>query len=246
MSRLPQFFLDGMEEGGKVAFLRDGEHNHLKRVLRLRNGDDTLVSDGKGNLFHAVVQEVGKDETKVGIVSSVAWIPESPLEITLIQGLPKRRKMEWILQKATELGVRRVVPVTTAFSVPRLTNGQWQRKKARWEQILREAAKQSHRGRIPALEDVVPLKEAMLQFKGEGNLFFTPNGHMDLKACLDSFPETNKITLVVGPEGGFDAPETALAADEGYRLCTLGPRVLRLETAVVKVLSVLQYVFGDG
>jgi len=235
-----------MERGGKVGLLCHGEHNHLKRVLRLRKGDDILVSDGKGNLFHAVIQEVGRDETRVRIVEKVSWVPESPLEITLIQGIPKRRKMEWILQKATELGVRCIVPVATAFSVPRLSDIQWQRKKARWEQILREAAKQSYRGRIPTLEDILPLTEAIRRFTGEGNLFFTPDGQMDLKACLDSFPETNKITLVIGPEGGFDMSETKLAADEGYRLCTLGPRVLRLETAVVKVLSILQYVLGDG
>ena len=245
MSRLPQFYFNEMEEGGEVALLRRGEHNHLKRVLRLKRGDAVLVSDGKGGLSHAVILDVGNDVTRVQIVSDVAWTPESPLEITLIQAIPKRRKMEWILQKATELGVCRVVPATSAYSIPRLSAIQWQRKKARWEQILREAAKQSYRARIPVLEDVMPLEKAMRQFKEAVSLFFTPEASLSLKACLDNFPGTNKMTLVIGPEGGFDVSESAFASDEGYQLCAMGPRIMRLETAVIKVLSVLQYVLGD-
>ena len=246
MSRVPQFFCDTLDWETDEAILTGGEHVHLKRVLRLREGDAVFVSDGKGRLARAVIADIGRDATRVRIEGESRLNPESPLDITLIQAVPKHRKMEWILQKATELGVARVVPVVSAFSVPRVAGERWRRKRDRWRQILREAAKQSHRARIPHLEDLLPVEEALIRYRSGENLFFTPRGAVSLKEYLDNSKETNKMTIAVGPEGGFSPREHDTALGLGYHLCTMGPRIMRLETAVIKVLAVLQFVRGDG
>jgi len=246
VSGVHQFFADEIDPETGVARLAGGEHLHLKRALRLKTGDEILVSDGDGALFNAVVSEVGSAFTRARLVKRVDWEPESPLEITLLQAVPKGRKMDWVLQKATELGVRRVIPVMSDRSISRIQGERWLRKKARWEQILREAAKQSHRALIPHLGDLLPLTAALPAYRETLNLFFTPRGQATLRECLDNFTGARKMTVVIGPEGGFTPTERAAAAAEGYRSCSMGPRVLRLETAVIKALSVLQFILGDG
>ncbi len=248
MSRTPLFFTEDLDPAAGEAVLKGGDHDHLSRVLRLREGDTVLVSDGRGAIFRGMIRRVAREWTRLSLEGKVVQEPGSNVEITLIQALPKHRKMEWILQKATELGVCRIVPVTSKYSVPRWAGQTWRRKKRRWEQIVREAAKQSYRAKLPSLGDLEPLEVAMAGERGELNLFFTTNGGLSLKACLEpeSAPRPRGITVVVGPEGGFSPEENAAAGALGYHSCSLGPGVLRVETAVIKVLAILQYTFGEG
>ncbi len=246
VSRTFQFFAVRIDATKGEAFITDGDHLHLRSVLRLKPGGPVLISDGKGSLYHAVISEIGSEMTRVHLLSPVSWNPESPLVVTLIQAMPKRRKMEWILQKSTELGVTRVVPVFSDYSVPRFSGERERRKQERWNQILREAAKQSYRGIIPELagitsfERIIKLREASLK------ILCAPEGEVPLRHCLEGVGKISDILVAIGPEGGFSPSEIALARSRDFIICTLGPRVLRLETAVVKVLSVLQYVLGDG
>jgi len=246
MSRTYQFFADDIDLVKSEAVIMGTEHIHLKKVLRLRKGEKILVSDGKGALFHAVISRVGKESTSAFLLYPVRRDPEPSFDITLIQAIPRRRKMEWILQKSTELGVVCIVPVFSEYSVPHIQNERWQRKKERWTQIIKEAAKQSYRGAIPFLTDLMPFDIAISRYRGALNILCTPDGEWSLRRCLSDFSEVRQVTVAIGPEGGFSHSEAAYAVDGGFVSCTLGPRVLRLETAVVKVLAILQYVYGDG
>lgn len=246
MSRTHQFFADSFDAKKGEALIEGSEHVHLKRVLRLKKGDHILISDGKGALFHAVISGIDSEITHAHIQSHVEWVPESPIEITLIQSLPKRRKMEWILQKSTELGITRFVPVFSEHSIPRFSDETWRRKAVRWAQIIKEAAKLSYRGVIPTLMDVTSFNRAISLYRCPLNILCTPDGERSLRQCLSDFSEVQKVTVAIGPEGGFSQSEAAHAADLGFISCNLGPRILRLETAVVKILAVFQYVYGDG
>ncbi len=245
MSRTFQFFADRWDETRKEALITGRENHHLRRVLRLRKGDRILVSSGRGDLYHAVIEETEGQWTRARLLSPVAWQPESPLAVTLVQAMPKRRKMEWILQKAVELGTVRIVPVMSEHSIPHLSGERKEQRMRRWAEIVREAARQSYRGIIPELDGLVSLEEALNSLGERVAIFCDPGGNR-LNRCIEEMGPVQTITVIVGPEGGFSPEEVALARSRGVRICSLGPRVLRLETAVVKVLSILQYLLGDG
>ena len=246
MSRTFQFFANRWDGRQGMAYLTGGEHDHLRRVLRLGPGDRILVSSGGGDLYHAVIEETGGEETRVRILTPVAWRSESPLTVTLVQSLPKRKKMEWILQKAVELGVARVVPIISTRSIPRLTEVRQRRREDRWREILRASAKQAYRGIVPELEEITPFEEALKALDGKRCFLCDPGEGVPLRSCLEGMGVVSEVTVIVGPEGGFSPEEIALARSKGIVICSLGPRILRLETAVIKVLSVLQYTLGDG
>ncbi len=245
VSRTFQFFADSLNAEKAEAVVAGAEHAHLRRVLRLRPGDRILVSDGE-SLYHAVIAESDDVRTVARLERPVSRAAESPLAMTLIQALPKGKKWEWILQKATELGVRRIVPVVSERSVPRFSGERAARKRERWKQILKEAAKQSYRSTIPELLEVTPLDKALGMNDASLKLVCAPDAERGLKACLNEGDATRGVTVAIGPEGGFSPAEIQRACSRGFVPCHLGARTLRLETAVIKVLSILQYVLGDG
>jgi len=245
VSRIYQFFVDPRNVVREKALVTGPEHDHLKRVLRLRRGDPIIISTGRGDLYHAVIEETESRKTLVRLLSPVDWKPESPLAVTLVQSMPKRKKMEWILQKAVELGVVRIVPVFSERSIPRLKGERKRERERRWAGIVREAARQSYRGVIPELGTLASLETALAGLKPETGILCDPGGE-SLSRCIEEIGPVREISVIVGPEGGFSPEEIAMARSREIRVCTLGPRVLRLETAVVKVLSVLQYLLGDG
>jgi 16S rRNA (uracil1498-N3)-methyltransferase len=216
------------------------ETRHLRDVLRLRFGDGISVFDGAGKEYSCRVKEIGK-KTSVGvIVEPISPLsPESPLRLTLAAAILKGDKFDLVIQKAVELGVSRLVPLQTIRSEARIKDGS--KRLERWRRITLEATKQS--GRATLMDVRTPISfEAVLTLSDAGNaaLFSERNG-----VSLSSFAPGDKMTAIVGPEGGWDDSEINAAVSAGIPIITLGGRILRAETAAIAVSAILQNRFGD-
>jgi len=224
---------------------------HVSRVLRLRPGAPLVLFDGSGNDLRAEVSSVTGGRVRVRILERLPGLPESPLAVTLVQGVSRGERMDWTLQKATELGVRRIRPVTTVRSVVRLDERQGERRLHHWEAVVASACEQCGRSVLPVVEPPVTLS----QFLGEPSgtpwrLLLHPRGPDTLAGTVaDWFGSRSSglepLELLIGPEGGLDEGEAAAALAAGYAAVRLGPRVLRTETAGIAALAVLQALAGD-
>jgi 16S rRNA (uracil1498-N3)-methyltransferase len=241
--RLTRIHCDGpLKTAAEVRLPATGAY-HVARVLRLREGAPLSVFDGAGIEFRAEILRVDGDAVTVRLGEQAAATGESPLKITLVQGVSRSERMDWTLQKATELGVTAIAPVLTARSVVRLDEHQAQRKQAHWHGIVISACEQSGRARVPAVSAPVSLRDYCANVRKEGlRLVLSPSAPGSL-AGLNSMP--NKVELLIGPEGGLDDDELEIARKAGFVPVRLGPRVLRTETAAVVALSVLQALWGD-
>lgn len=227
---------------------------HIKNVLRSVPGDKLELSDGNGTDFDAAIERIEKDRIVTGIVGSKPNKTEPPVDITLLQGIPKADKMDFIIQKCVELGVKRIIPVMTARTVVRFDNARdIAAKAARWQRIALEAAKQCDRGMIPVVEAPVHFAEAFQLAEGS-RLRLIPyeeetGGSLRVrlkkaKAVMDGLQRL-QIAVFIGPEGGFAPDEVSKAVEKGFESVTLGPRILRTETAGIAVVSIIGYELGD-
>jgi len=229
---------------GRVTF--DAlETRHLARVLRLGPGDTVVATDGAGHDYTVRLDAVRPRAS--GVVVGVAEAAgESPLAITLVQGVPKGDKLETIVRAATELGVARIVPALTARTVVRLAERQATARHARWQRVAREAAKQCGR---PVVPDVAPprtldgcLDEAAL---ADVALCLWETEAQPLDAALVDAGSPRRVALLVGPEGGLERREVDAARERGWRVVGLGARILRTETAGPALIAILQARWGD-
>ena len=229
---------------GRVTF-DAGESRHLARVLRLRAGDTIVATDGAGRDYTVRLESLG--EAAVGTILAVtSGAAASPLAITLIQGVPKGDKMETIIRAATELGVARVLPALCERTIVRLEMSRWRDRARRWQRVAREAAKQSGRAVIPEVETPRHLGE-WLTGAEPADLALCPweGGGVPLNRALDVAAVPRSVQVIVGPEGGLDEAEVALARARGFTVASLGPRILRTETAGPAIVAILQSRFGD-
>ncbi len=236
---------------------------HIKSVLRSSPGDVLEVSDGSGFDYDVKIVTIEKDSIITEITGKRLNKTEPPIHITLFQGVPKSDKLEFIIQKCVELGVHRIVPVMTARTVVKLDNQRdAQAKTMRWQRIALEAAKQCGRGIVPLVEEPVRFAEA-LKLAGSCDLKLLPYEEettSGLKQCLQRYrlekgqrestcPEDEKCrysaAIFIGPEGGFSAEEVKNAVASGFQSVTLGPRILRTETAGLAVIAIMMYELGD-
>jgi 16S rRNA (uracil1498-N3)-methyltransferase len=217
--------------------------NHIMRVLRLRRGDALTVFDGSGGEFGARVIDFRKDAVVVAIDAHRDIDRESPLSLTLAQGVSRGERMDWIIQKATELGATRIAPVLTVRSVVRLDDKQAQRKTQHWRAIAVAACEQCGRNRLPEITTPCAFPDWLTTTASNTTrLLLSPNG----ESRLDDLKDVGKaITLLIGPEGGLDENEQAAALAAGFTAVRLGPRVLRTETAAIVALTLMQRYFGD-
>jgi len=239
-----QFFVPVENIQGNRILITGDDVNHIKNVLRMKVGEEIAVSNGEdGKEYRCGIEEIGDE-----IVCSLRFIKEDgvelPSKITLFQGLPKADKMEWIIQKAVELGVYEVVPVSMARSIVKLDDKKQKSKLARWQSIAEAAAKQSKRSIIPQVRPVMTMKQA-LSYACEMDMLFVPYELAEdmgkTRELFDRIKPGQSIGFFIGPEGGFDETEIALALDNGAQPITLGKRILRTETAGMTVLSILMY-----
>lgn len=241
--RLNRIFCDlPLTSGAEVNLPAAGAY-HVARVLRMREGAPLSVFDGAGHEFRAEIARVNGDDVTVRLGSQITGATESPLNISLVQGVSRSERMDWTLQKATELGVTAIAPVLSARSVVRLDERQAQKKQAHWRGIVIGACEQCGRSKVPAVASPVSLREYLANTRKEGlRLVLSPSAPGSL-AGLASLP--GKVELLIGPEGGLDDDELIAAQKVGFTPVRLGPRVLRTETAAVVALTVLQALWGD-
>ena len=216
---------------------------HVVRVLRMREGAPLILFDGSGIDHHAEIVRIEGDKVSVRLGNSTPGTAESPLRITLVQGVSRSDRMDWTLQKATELGVAAIAPVLTSRSVVRLDAKQAEKKQVHWRGIVIGACEQCGRSRIPAVSTPMPLRDYFTKVRKEGmRLVLSPSAPA-LLTGIASLP--NKVELLIGPEGGLDDDELLAAQKAGFMPVRLGPRVLRTETAAVVALTVFQALWGD-
>ncbi len=222
------------------------EVRHIRRVLRLRTGDEIIVFDGSAKEYEGMIVEDGPSSVVIRIQNILSSKKESPLEITLAQSVLKGEKMDYLIQKATELGVKEIIPFFSSRSVPILEKSKSLRRHRRWERIAIEASKQSGRGVIPKIEPLQDYSEMLQNIPPDFlRLILWEKEGARLKEVLGGLKEKIKIFFIVGPEGGLSQEEVDLAKEKGFIPITLGKRILRSETASLSLLSILQYDWGD-
>lgn len=226
-----------VELSGKAA-------EHVTRVLRLGAGDPVTLFNGDGQDYSSVIKELYKGSMTLTVGSAAPARAESPLAITLVQGIARGERMDLVVQKATELGVAAIVPVATARTVVRLDADARAKKLAHWRGVAIAACEQCGRATLPAIAEPGDLASWLARPPPADTrrVLLSPQAEISLAAAAAG---AKRIEMLVGPEGGLEDAERELALRVGYRACRLGPRVLRSETAAVAALAVLQAMEGD-
>lgn len=242
--RIPRIYTTQALIAGQSLELEPAPSRHLLTVLRLKPGAALLLFDGSGNEFEAQLESHNGRSARVQIGVVHRARSESPLRVTLAQGISRGERMDFTLQKAVELGIAKIMPLLTERSVVRLDAGQAARKQAHWQQVVIGACEQSGRVRVPKVHAPLSLREFMAKHPLSGlGLLLDPDAALSIKNL--PAPERNQVVLLVGPEGGLSEAETAAAQRAGFTAVSLGPRVLRTETAALVALSLLQARWGD-
>ncbi len=223
----------------------DGDRaKYLGKVLRARVGDTLTIFNGDGPEWPATITSISKSSINLALGMSIDPGTESPLKIHLVQGISRGDRMDFVVQKATELGVKRITPVLTEYGVVKLKSDRAEKRRDHWQKIANSACEQSGRTRQPLIDMPMPLKNwfGSKPPKVDAEVILVPNAAAPL--ALIPPPET-KICVLIGPEGGFSETEYGDAEVSGFQAVSLGPRVLRTESAAIATLSVLQSMWGD-
>ena len=239
-----QFFAEPSRIREGQAVLEGADVNHMKNVLRMRQGEEVKISDGEGKVYRCRVGAYEDGRAVLDILEELETDTELPSEIWLFQGLPKGDKMDWIVQKAVELGVYRIVPFRASRSVVKLDEKKAGKKCGRWQTVAKGAAEQSGRGLIPEVGQVQDFREA-LRTAGGLDRFLIPyeleRGMAETVKVIEDIAPGQSVGILIGPEGGFEKEEIELAVQHGAVPVSLGKRILRTETAGLTALSILMY-----
>ena len=245
---MPRFFVPSENITDSQIKVTSSDAAHISRVLRLKKGDMILICDGRGFDYDAKISEIGAGEIICSVTEKRGSASEPNVSVTLYQGIPKASKMDYIIQKTTELGVSKIVPVAMARCVSKIEDKKSEAKKLeRWNKIAKEAAQQSQRGIVPEVSGVMTFDEAVTAMK-ESDFCFAPYECEDecgLKNTLLSAEKCETVSFMIGPEGGFDLGEIEKLKSAKIPTVTLGPRILRTETAGEAVLAMTMYEIGD-
>ena len=240
-----QFFVEPSQIQGNRVIITGKDVNHIKNVLRMKPGEEIAVSNGcDGKEYRCGITELSEDEILCELQSVKEEGMELPSKIYLFQGLPKVDKMELIIQKAVELGVYEIIPMASKRAVVKLDEKKAKSKILRWQGIAEAAAKQSKRGIIPQIKDVMSFKEA-ITYSNCAEVKLIPyelaEGMSRTKEIIEGIKPGQDVAVFIGPEGGFAEEEIEFAMKNGVEPVTLGKRILRTETAGLTVLSILMY-----
>ena len=244
----PRIYVSPVSEGVGAIELADDTVRYLRNVLRLGPGDEVLFFDGTGWEYRGVIDRFEDRGGTARIVARQRIPLEIPIRITLAQGLPKGDKMEFIVQKATELGVARIIPFRSSRTIPRRTEERAARRLERWRRIAAEAAEQCGRGDVPGISETLSFQEALGAAGPEQMkiLFWEAERSRSIREILKQGEarSAKDFFLVVGPEGGLSGEEAETARQAGFITASLGRLVLRVETAALAILAILQYECG--
>ncbi|MBQ3665861.1 MAG: 16S rRNA (uracil(1498)-N(3))-methyltransferase [Lachnospiraceae bacterium] len=239
------FVSPGKIDLGQMKVYIDGEDvNHIKNVLRMKAGEEMLVSDGEGNDYICSIEKYEEGSVVAGITDRSFEGTELSSKIYLFQGLPKSDKMELVIRKAVELGVHQIIPVSTKRAIVKLDQKKEQIKIRRWNEISKSAAKQSRRSIVPKVENVMTFGEA-LEYAKTLDLKLIPYENFkdmtETKKVMKKIKKDMSIGIFIGPEGGFDEQEIERAMEYGIERISLGKRILRTETAGLMIISVIMF-----
>lgn len=239
------FFVSGISERDGQIRIAGDDVNHIKNVLRMKAGDELLISDGEGTDYHCSIFSFENEEVVCQVIDTESSCTEPSVKFYLFQGLPKSDKLEHIVQKSVELGIYEIIPVEMARSVVKYDTKKQKAKQERWQKIAEGAAKQSHRGIIPEVKEILSMQKALKYAKENLDLILVPYENFKniefTKETIRSIKPGMKVGFFVGPEGGFEPTEIKEAEESGAVLISLGSRILRTETAPLMLLSVLMF-----
>lgn len=239
--RIPRIYTAQALAPGISTALEAGPSQHIARALRMQAGDALVLFDGTGGDFQAELLQVGKKEVVVRLGERREQKTESPLAMHLGIAVSRGDRMDWVVQKATELGVTNLSPLFTERTEVKLTGERADKKLRHWRQIAVSACEQCGRDRLPVISGLSSLEQWLGNTRAEQKLVL----HHRAAAEQSAVPTPRSVALLVGPEGGLSEAEIATAESAGYRSMSLGPRVLRTETAPLAALAILQSRWGD-
>ena len=242
-----RFFIKQSEIARPTSVITGTDAKHIKKVLRLEQGDIITLFDGAGSEYEARIISLSAGSVNVSIIRSFPSTTESPVQIIVAQSLLKQRKMDNLVRQLTELGITKWVPFISERSVPRPDNKRLAARTNRWKKISREALKQCNRSRIMEIGPTVSFEDTFnISKQSSLKIVFWENEskpiHLALSRSNRHFPN---IFILIGPEGGFTSQEIETAKTCGFITATLGPRILRAETATIAASVLIQYLFGD-
>ena len=236
-----QFFVDRDQIGTEYITITGEDVKHIKNVLRMKEGEEVRISDGVGGDFFCTIEKVTSEEVLAKILPKEAGNTELPNRIFLFQAVPKGERMEYVIQKAVELGVYEIIPVEMKYCVVRLDDKKKEKKRERWQAIAKSAAKQAKRSRIPEIHPVMSYDKAV-EYAKNCQLCLVPDenerGMKGTREVLKNIETGMDISVMIGPEGGFSEEEIEMVREE-MEVLSLGKRILRTDTAAITVMSML-------
>jgi 16S rRNA (uracil1498-N3)-methyltransferase len=247
-----RIFLPPEQLSPEQIIITGDQARYLTSVLRVKPGESLTIFDGLGFKYSCRIIKCHKKEVVAKRIKKERYSAESSISITLAQGIAKGGRMDLIIQKSTELGVKKIIPLITERSQVRHTH-----KLDRWKKIALSASQQSGRDKIPEIEEPVDIRSFFSRqfpfvekgdkggFYNSGIIFSEENKERNLKGVLRAFNNSQQLTILVGPEGGFSKEEVTAAVENGFIEASLGPRILRTETAPITAISIIQYEIGD-
>ena len=239
---VPRFYLDAPLRAGGVCTLSEDAAHHAVHVLRLREGDDVTLFNGRGGEFAARIASMQRLRIAIDLLQHRAIERESPLRVTLVQGVSAGERMDSTVRKAVELGVAEIQPVLAARSVARPKADRAENRRSHWQKIVISACEQCGRNRVPEVQALVPLGDYG-PGAGAMKILLSPSSQLP----LSKLPAIEgEVVLAAGPDAGFTEEEEARLIEAGFRPASLGPRVLRTETAAVAALAALNALRGDS
>lgn len=244
---MARFFVPKLDLQDKTGRISGQELEHMRKVLRLQPGDHVTLFDDEGWEHEGVIRSYTGGLGEVAILNSSQPEREAALDITLAQALGRGEKMDFVVEKATELGVRTILPFFSSRTVPKLDRAKMERRRSRWGKIALSAAKQSGRTRIPEILDVSDFADLVRRpWPCEQKLlFWEEESRQSLTQIREEKNRLDSLLLVIGPEGGFHPQEVSEAMRHGFRAVRLGRRILRTETAALAALAIVQFLWGD-
>lgn len=246
-SVMPRFFVDKENILADKIVIGGEDAKHISLSLRARVGEQITACDGEGVDYECEISDITKNEVTIAVLKKRISETEPGVSVTLYQSLVKSDKFDFIVQKCTELGVSRIVPVVTERCISRPDEASLSKKVARWNKIAKEAAMQSGRGRIPVVENAVCFEDAVKQMKTAdfGFLCYEAQPHEPIDELYKRCANVESAAFLVGPEGGISEKEVMTAREAGLYIASLGPRILRAETAPLCVMSCIMLLTGN-
>ena len=241
---LTRLFVRSALATGQELTLDKEQAHYLGRALRLRVGDNLSVFSAESGEFQATLTGIRKSSAEITVGDAIPTATESPLKVHLVQGVSRGERMDFVVQKATELGVKRITPVLTEYGVVKLDGSRAAKRRDHWQKVAESACEQSGRTRPPLIDEPLPLKTwfGAKTKDADVDLILKPGATTPMASLT---APTTKVCLLIGPEGGFSDSEYEDAEVSGFKAVSLGPRILRTETAALAAVSIAESLWGD-